>query len=689
MRITSSMYYNNTYASSNSKLSRELFDVNRQISSGLKIQYAKDDVTVFTQTMRLDNEMTALEQAKKSVENGYKFSNQTDTTLNSVTKNLDRVKTLLIQAASAANDKASLNAIATELRGLEKSLKDLANTSINGQYLFSGSAVNTRPIAEDGSYRGNAISLDAFLGSDNKQTYNLTGAELFLGEESNNNREITTNLVNRNLLVDFAQLHTEEEDEELLLTPSSPIRHLMGDIDREIDPDAKHFFYMQGNRSDGSAFKEKIAMSDEQSVGELLDYIGTLYGNTPNLKLVNVTMNNSGQIVIEDKQKGSSRLDFHMVGAVDFSDTVPSRADVTNMNDLDGGETNFKNIINPLDPANPNTLFVKEFTKSGLVPADGAPTNIEGLVYDRVEFSKQGAKLTSNVPQILKEDNSFAKNSTKLSEVFSGDLNGASLKLQGLQTDGTTPYDIDINLLDSGSTFEVGGETFNFFNVDGSTVAANDMTYKQLMDVVNMAITGELPATGVNTPAEFHSRSSSASIWGETLLTHDGRMEFKQNGTTKTNATLSLYDANSGDFSANASVGTFNTNNALTVTDPKNDLFKSLNEIISSVEEYKLYPDADSSSPRGIGIQNAIAKIDDLLSHVTRSQTIVGAQSNSLNRALERTEFLKVSTMSLRSSVVDTDLAESSLRLTQLSLNFEAMLSTVGRISKLNLVNYL
>jgi len=100
------------------------------------------------------------------------------------------------------------------------------------------------------------------------------------------------------------------------------------------------------------------------------------------------------------------------------------------------------------------------------------------------------------------------------------------------------------------------------------------------MDVVNMAITGELPTTGTNTPLEFHSRASNASVIGDTFLTHDGKIEFGQNGVSTTKATLSLYDANSGDFSANPSVATFNTNNALTVTDPKNDLFKNLNYIL-------------------------------------------------------------------------------------------------------------
>ena len=44
MRVTSSMYYENLYGSNNSKLNEKLFDVNKQIASGLKIQYASDDV---------------------------------------------------------------------------------------------------------------------------------------------------------------------------------------------------------------------------------------------------------------------------------------------------------------------------------------------------------------------------------------------------------------------------------------------------------------------------------------------------------------------------------------------------------------------------------------------------------------------------------------------------------------------
>jgi flagellar hook-associated protein 3 FlgL len=152
---------------------------------------------------------------------------------------------------------------------------------------------------------------------------------------------------------------------------------------------------------------------------------------------------------------------------------------------------------------------------------------------------------------------------------------------------------------------------------------------------------------------------------------------------------MALYDENSDDFSKDASVMTFNTNNALTIRDPKTDFFKTIDDIIKSVENYSSNPDADGKDVRNVGIENSIAMMDDLLDHTYRTQSVAGSQSNSLSTSLERTQLLEVSTMSLRSSVIDTDLAESSLRLTQLTTNYDAMLSTVGKVSKLSLVNYL
>ncbi len=817
MRVTSSMYYKNVQAES-SRANERLFDVNKQISSGLKIQYAGDDVSVFTETMRLDNELTSLGQIAKSAESGYKMSTQADTLLNEFQTTMDRTKTLLIQASNAAQSDVARDAIAAELRGVEEHFRNLSNTSINGQFIFSGSAVDVRPISSDGTYMGNDVALNSFVGAGAKQQYNLTGADLFLGEELSVKRTVTSNVPQYNLSAkypDFSDPLSVDSGVDKIITVDDTIRDLMGDIDDVQNITAANHFYLSGTKSDGTAFNQKMSMSDNDTVDNLLTQIGNAYGNTGSLDLVNVTLNSYGEIVVEDKIKGSSKLDFHLVGAVDYNHTTDINgdsnnddADITNLSDLDVGETDFDKIINGTSTAANIDLYVKEFVKSPIAPtlksaeydvsdtvppavptalpdeleisvedrngnittynapydtstaitydnlknsieADGdftvsvvgdivtlnttaqgeargifintplenlnvavaiPETIVEGVgEYDKTFFTKDGSTLSSNTPQIIKATNAFASPSTKISEV--ADLSqrppimpgniptliDTKFTLSGTDISGTA-YTAQIDFASTGSTFSLDGGTtnYNIFNMENSRTAVNadDMTYQQLMDVTNMIVTGTLPDTDNTSPIliqeeDYDNAISSSNSLGNTSLSYDGKIQFEDTNGSNTKASIALYDSRSGDFATDASVMTFNSNNALTVRDPKTDFFKNLNEIITAVENHKLYPDSESGDMRSVGMENAIAMIDDLTEHVSRSHAMVGTQSNSLTNSLERVQLLEISTMTLRSSVIDTDIAKASLELTQMSLSYKAMLSTVAKVSQLSLVNYL
>lgn len=824
MRVTNNMYYNNVYGKNKNTVSDQLFDVNKQIASGLKIQYAHEDVRVFSETMRLDNEIALLGQSKKSSENGYKISNQMDVVFNDFETSLDRMKTLFVQATNASQNNTSIDAVAKELRALESHLKNLANTSINGQYIFAGSAVDVKPIANDGSYMGNDGIINAFTGSGTTQQYNISGAELFLGEELGQKKEVTTNVVNYSLTAKYPELkgeHIEGKDE--IISVDSTIRDLMGDLDDSIDTvNPKHHFYIRGTMSDGTSFNKQISMRDDESVDELLNQIGEAYGNTVDTTVVNVKLNSQGQIVIEDKLKGSSKLDFHMVGATDFDYNGAPNADKADImsassyhvaelgkiENLISGENSFGKIMNGTSSAVHPNLYVKNFVKSDFSPVvefedklvsaqfamsgavaagdtlsmtidngDGTLTAItqafnidaattyndlkvqieslgdfsvditgdtitlnttsrgiakgvsinsdltndnaaittstttlnrailsdmQNIFYDDTNFTKDGSKLTSNISQIIKETNAFATASTKLFEVADvtqnnqGTLDGTTLKLSG-QNIYKAAFDVRIdfkNTLNGGSTFSLDGGVTNYTIFDMNTprgaVDADEMTYRQFMDVVNMVVTGQLPIAQ-NSDMAYDNAIESSALYGSTSLTYDGKIEFKDKNSTDTNAKIAIYDAHSGDFStlAKPSVMTFNANNALTIRDPKTDFFKSVDEAIRAIEEQKVHPDASNGSPRTVGMQEGMQIIDDLNVHISRLHAKVGAQSNALNASIERTQMLEISSMTLRSSVLDTDLAEASLMLTQLSLNYEAMLSTVGKVSKLSLVNYL
>lgn len=819
MRVTSSMYYKNIVGHNNSKLSKELFDVNKQISSGLKIQYAHDDVRTFTETMRLDNELTTLTQASNSIESGYKFSNQTDSVLSEFQTTIDRTKTLLIQASNASQSESSLDAIASELRNIEDHLKNLSNTSINGKYIFSGSAVDTKPIDDNGIYQGNDNIMKAFAGAGIQQKYNISGAELFLGEDTLTQRQVTTNVPQYNLSLKYPNFDDPTNVvEPQVITPDDTIGDLMGDIDTLNTPPSSHF-YLSGIKSSGESFTKQITMSPANKVDDLLTEIGLAYGNTSTIDVVNVSMNEFGQIVVEDKLKGSSKLDFHMVGAIDYNATATVDAGdigdaiygatAGDIDNLKYGETDFDKIITDTSLAANQHLYVKKFIESpfnastthsdiafrsaefsmdrsvaagdtlsitlddgsggttlytqaftvdalttyealktqieagdsdftvdilndvitldltaegiengafvttGLANDNGSgigavtvtTTNVGGTIvndinsiaYDETQFFQDGATLTSNVAQIIAGTNEFAIPSTKLSEVAdlssgtAGTLDGTVLNLRGNTTAGAA-YNATINLNSAGSTFSLDGGVTNYtiFNMANprAAVDADEMTYQQFTDVINMIVTSNIPASVANAN-DYDAATDLSNTIGETFLSYDGKLTFNDKNSTTTQADIAIFDSNSQDFTTDSSVMTFNTNNALTIRDAKTDFFKTFDEIITSVENHKIYPDSRSGNIRSVGMENSIAMIDDLKDHVGKAHALVGAQSNALTNSLERTQMLEISTMTLRSSVIDTDIAEASLTLSQLQLNYQAMLSTVNKISQLSLVNYL
>ena len=813
MRITGSMYYKSMSDNGN-QVNRGLFDVNRQISSGRRIQYAYEDTNAFINTLRLDDEIVTHNQIKQSSMSAYKFSTQSDTVLNEFASTLDAFKVKMIAAANDTQSEQSRQAIVSELKGLREHLITLSNTSINGNYLFSGSAINTKPISEDGTYNGNGEDLKAFFGANRTQVYNVSGKELFYGEKSDTNKTVTLNVPHYNQ----TKLHPEvmsdnpnQLSEKVFIKESDTIRDLMGDSDAIVGNNsstAKYHFYLRGSDSDGVSFKEILSLKDSDTVSTLLKRIGDAFGNTPTNKVVDVTLNSRGEIEIKDLQKGSSKLDFTMVANIndnvalpntdangasldiadlntnntevisfmrsDFSEFVPTlsqrqnifdnnrfalagdyilsdgsnakatsklsdiiRSDVASIvlsgSDSNGGAVNsafnitpnatLQDLVDAIDSAfDANVSGVSEgdllfdiengrinFSRSdgfgsnidinltANSGAGGAGVSIDGLpsdasiVYDEAQFFRSDNRVEANVSQILKADNSYANFATKLVDVASvADLTGESLAISGLSIGGNR---IDINFnFNAPVTYDLSingaaASTFSLFNADVARTPTqpNEVSYQQLMDVINMSFS-DTPRSG-NTAAALDSDIEASRKIASTTLNNKGELLFEELNVASTKVELTIADANASDMSANGSILTFNSNNALTITDPKLDFFAAIDKAIASVDANATYP--DDANGRDIGIQNAIALIDSIKDHTSNAQAQVGAYSNTLQAQADRRELLIVSTKSLQSEFVDTDIAEASLRLNQLSLNYQAMMSTISRISQLSLVNYL
>ncbi|OJZ96987.1 flagellar hook-associated protein FlgL [Helicobacter pylori] len=331
MRVTFGSKYNqmNNYQNA---LQNKINDANTQIASGLKIRYGYQNSDINNQNLKFQYEENTLDQGIDVAQNAYTSTLNTDKALQEFSKTMETFKTKLIQSANDVHSETSRAAIANDLERLREHMMNVANTSIGGEFLFGGSKVDRPPIDSEGKYHGNGEDLNALISSDNLVPYNISGQDLFLGADKDKHKLITTNikLLNQNKLHPDVMDALEHSSlpEEVFIKPSDTLRELIGDNDKDPTNDPKEFFYLQGIRPDGSSFKEKFALSkayqnkeSATKVSDLLDKIGHAYGNTSQNKVVDVSLNNWGQIEIKNLTPGSENLDFHLISSDgDFDD---------------------------------------------------------------------------------------------------------------------------------------------------------------------------------------------------------------------------------------------------------------------------------------------------------------------------------------------------------------------------------
>ncbi|GAA7108392.1 flagellar hook-associated protein FlgL [Helicobacter pylori] len=395
MRVTFGSKYNqmNNYQNA---LQNKINDANTQIASGLKIRYGYQNSNINNQNLKFQYEENTLDQGIDVAQNAYTSTLNTDKALQEFSKTMETFKTKLIQSANDMHSETSRAAIANDLERLREHMMNVANTSIGGEFLFGGSKVDRPPIDSEGKYHGNGEDLNALISSDNLVPYNISGQDLFLGADKDKHKLITTNikLLNQNKLHPDVMDALEHSSlpEEVFIKPGDTLRELIGDNDKDPTNDPKEFFYLQGIRPDGSSFKEKFALDkayqnkeSATKVSDLLDRIGHAYGNTSQNKVVDVSLNNWGQIEIKNLTPGSENLDFHLISSDgDFDD---------------------------LDALRSSTKRVTEYVKSAFV-TDRSLSQVKAVP------NMYNPRVLEIPSVFVTKDNVLANKNTKLSEIF-------------------------------------------------------------------------------------------------------------------------------------------------------------------------------------------------------------------------------------------------------------------------------
>src|SRR5699024_3150032 len=124
----------------------------------MKIYRTSDDHVIVMKGMGYRTEVTEVEQYRRNTSEIWNWMDHTDDALDKATKAMQRIEELAVQAANDTYDKDEREAIAKEVEQLQRQLVEIANTNVNGKYIFNGRDTNLQPVEVD--TEGNVIVID-------------------------------------------------------------------------------------------------------------------------------------------------------------------------------------------------------------------------------------------------------------------------------------------------------------------------------------------------------------------------------------------------------------------------------------------------------------------------------------------------------------------------------------------------
>ena len=114
-----------------------------RLSSGLRINGAKDDAAGLAITTRMTAQIRGLDQAVRNSNDGISMAQTAEGALNETTAMLQRMRELSVQAASDNNNKSDRESLQAEISQLIAEIDRISdNTTFNGIKLLSGDVIN-------------------------------------------------------------------------------------------------------------------------------------------------------------------------------------------------------------------------------------------------------------------------------------------------------------------------------------------------------------------------------------------------------------------------------------------------------------------------------------------------------------------------------------------------------------------
>ena len=149
----------------------------QRLSSGLRINSAKDDAAGLAISERFTTQIRGLNQAARNANDGISLSQTAEGDLSQITNNLQRIRELSVQSANATNSSSDRAALQAEVAELVAEIDRVASTSsFNGVKLLNGSFASQ--VFQVGANAGETVSISSITSARTSSLGQSTGANM-------------------------------------------------------------------------------------------------------------------------------------------------------------------------------------------------------------------------------------------------------------------------------------------------------------------------------------------------------------------------------------------------------------------------------------------------------------------------------------------------------------------------------
>jgi len=163
----------------------------QQVSSGQKLNSLSDGSAAAASLVNLRMQSSTDTQYLQNISSLTGSLNVADSALSSVVEALTSAQSVGVEGADSTLNASNRHALAQQVQGIQQEILGLANTTYNGEYLFSGTATTTQPYVADASapsgvtYNGNDSSNSVEISEGQAMPTSLPGSQLFSNATTN------------------------------------------------------------------------------------------------------------------------------------------------------------------------------------------------------------------------------------------------------------------------------------------------------------------------------------------------------------------------------------------------------------------------------------------------------------------------------------------------------------------------